>query len=124
MKKILVVDDDAAIRETLKTVLAKRYVVTEADGKDSAKKLLASFGPDLVILDVMMETISSGFDLAREIKKQKTAPKILMLTSVDQDTKIDFRSEAGDGEWLPVDGYCSKPVVPKALLEKIAVLLK
>jgi len=123
MKKILIVDDDADIRGALSAVLSGGYELKEADGSESARKQLPAFRPDLILLDVMMETMSAGFDLAREIKGQSMPPKIIMLTSVDKETNIDFKSEAQDPEWLPVDGYLTKPVVPKTLIEKVKGLI-
>ena len=123
MKKILVVDDDADIRDAIITVLSKNYECQEASSRAAAKEVLAGFSPDLVILDVMMETISSGFDLAREIRKKAAASKVLMLTGVDKETNIDFKSEAGNPDWLPVDGYLAKPLAPKTLTEKVKALI-
>jgi DNA-binding response OmpR family regulator len=123
MKKILVVDDDPDIRDAVATVLSRTYEVRQAGGKDQAQNVLRSFAPDLVILDVMMESVSTGFDLAREIKKRGPLPKILMLTGVDKKTNVDFKAEAGDPDWLPVDDYLEKPVVPAVLMEKVGALL-
>jgi two-component system, OmpR family, response regulator len=124
LKKVLIVDDDADLRDAIKMVLAGKYETTEAGNKAEAQAVLKSVKPDLVILDVMMETNSTGFDLAREIKGASPSIKILMLTGVDQAMNIDFKSEAGNPDWLPCDDYLSKPVVPKTLLEKVTVLLK
>lgn len=123
MKKILIVDDDADLRDVIKTVLSGRYEYLEAADTSSASKAFSAFEPDLVMLDVMMDTKSSGFELAREFKGSTKAAKILMLTSVDKETGIDFASEAGDQAWLPVDDYLSKPVVPKTLLEKVQSMI-
>ena len=122
-KKVLIVDDDADLREMAVSVLSRTYAVSEAGGREEAIRALERERPDLVILDVMMDTVSTGFNLAREIKKQSAPPRILMLTSVDEETRIDFRSEAGNPDWLPVDGYVIKPVTPKTLLEKVGALL-
>jgi DNA-binding response OmpR family regulator len=123
MEKILIVDDDADIREIISSVLSGKYELKQADGKNAAKKALKEFNPDLVILDVMMDTVTTGFELARELKNRSARPKILLLTSVDKESNIDFKSEAGNPAWLPVDGYLTKPLVPKALLEKVKALL-
>jgi DNA-binding response OmpR family regulator len=123
MKKILVVDDDADIREAIIAVLSKEYECKEADGGASARNALSTFAPDLLILDVMMESMSTGFDLARQVRKQSPLSKILMLTGVDKEVNIDFKSEAGNPDWLPVDAYLSKPVVPKVLAEKVKALI-
>jgi two-component system, OmpR family, response regulator len=123
VKKILIVDDDADLRDAIKMVLAGKYEVKEAGNKADAQAAFKSFKPDLVVLDVMMDTNSTGFDLSREIKNALPATKVLMLTGVDQAMKIDFKSEAGNPDWLPCDDYLSKPVVPKTLLEKVKALV-
>jgi DNA-binding response OmpR family regulator len=123
MKKILIVDDDPDIREAIAMVLSGTYELQEAGSKVETEKALQSFKPHLVILDVMMESVSTGFDVAREIKKAAAAPKILMLTGVDKEMKMDIKSEAGNADWLPVDDYLEKPLMPKTLIEKVAALL-
>ncbi len=125
MKKILIIDDDAALREVMKTVLAGPYNLREAGTKADGLALMATFKPDLVILDVMMESLNSGFEAAREIKADGKFRnvKILMITNVDRETRIDYKSEAGDASWLPVDDYVLKPVDPKTLLAKVQKLL-
>jgi DNA-binding response OmpR family regulator len=125
VKKILIVDDDADLREAIKTVLQNKYEIKEAGGKDEALQALSGFHPDLIILDVMMDTTSTGFELSRELRGDKRIAnvKILMLTSVDEVTNIDFKSAAGDAEWLPVDDYMTKPLEPKVLISKVEMLL-
>jgi DNA-binding response OmpR family regulator len=126
VKKILIVDDDADLREAIRTVLQNRYEMKEAGGRDEALQALSGFHPDLIILDVMMDTTSTGFELARELRADKRVAnvKILMLTSVDEVTNIDFKSAAGDEEWLPVDDYMTKPLEPKLLISKVETLLR
>jgi CheY-like chemotaxis protein len=125
VKQILIIDDDPDLRKAISTILESKYDLKEAGGRDEAKEILAGWRPALVVLDVMMDTMSTGFELAREIKKDKAlaGTKILMLTSVDAATNIDFKSTAGDPDWLPVDDYLSKPIQPKLLLQKVDQLL-
>jgi CheY-like chemotaxis protein len=125
MKKILIVDDDKDLREVMKTVLGKQYEVREAGSAKEGLAAVAKFLPDLVLLDVMMETLSAGFDLARELRtgKKTSQIKILMITNVDKAMKIDYQSETGDKSWLPADGYIVKPVDPKELLAMVQKLL-
>ena len=125
MKKILIVDDDADLRLVMKTALSAHYELREAGSKKEALDVLKTFSPGLVMLDVMMETDTAGFELAREIRaiaKFKKV-KILMMTNIDTQSNLDFKSEAGDPAWLPVDDYMVKPVEPKALLAKVERLL-
>lgn len=46
-----------------------------------------------------------------------------MLTAVKERTGLDFKNEAGDEVWLPVDDYCDKPLNPDELLKKVELLL-
>jgi CheY-like chemotaxis protein len=124
---ILIVDDDPDITEAMKVVLErKNYEVNSATSVEQAMESLKKKLPDVMILDVMMETPQDGFTLARELKqdeKYKNIP-ILMLTGVQDKMGIDFSSAAGDETWLPVEEYLSKPVKPDILLKKIESLLK
>lgn len=63
--------------------------------------------------------------MSRELKDSERFNniKILMLTNVDNEFKIDFKSEAMDPHWLPVDDYIIKPLEPKTFLKKIEALL-
>jgi two-component system, OmpR family, response regulator len=125
MQKILIVDDDADLRETMKVILAKNYIIREAGSRKEAAGAVDSYKPDLIILDVMMESVDAGFELAREIKGsgKHSSVKILMVTSVDKEFKFDFKGAAGDSEWLPVDDYLTKPMDPKSLLAKVKKLI-
>jgi len=126
MKKILIIDDDPDITEAMKVVLESRkyQVVTAISGEEGLKAIKAK-NPDLIILDVMMETGDKGFDVARALKGDKTTSKIpiLMLTAIKDKMGLDFKNEAGDEKWLPVDAYLDKPMKPEALLAKVEELL-
>jgi CheY-like chemotaxis protein len=124
--KILVVDDDQDIRDSLEAILEGREytVVTAADRTEGMAKMEEE-NPDLVILDVMMTAWQDGFEMARELKKNpqfKDIP-ILMLTGVKDKTGIDFKSTAGDPTWCPVDGFLEKPVEAGVLLGEVEGLL-
>ena len=125
LKKILIIDDDPGIREALKTILEGKYDVQEARNSAEGLNALKTFAPDLVVLDVMMESLDSGFDLARQIRQDKGLKdiKILMFTSVDTELDLDFKKYAGDDDWLPVDSYVEKPVKPKEFLAKVEKLI-
>lgn len=127
MAKILIIDDDPDIVEAMKVVLESRnYQVKAAKTGEEGLREMRRDKPELVILDVMMETADKGFDVAREIKLDpdyKHIP-ILMLTAIKERTGLDFGKEAGDEYWLPVDDYCDKPLHPEELLSKVETLLK
>jgi len=124
--KIVVVDDDRDIRDSLQVILESRdYTVVTAADKIEGLETIRAEKPDLAILDVMMGTYEDGFEMSRELKKDpdfKDMP-ILMLTGIRKETGIDFKSTAGDPEWCPVDEFLEKPVEPAILLSKVEKLL-
>jgi len=124
--KILIIDDDPDITEAMTVVLENRgYEVRGARDGTEGMEQLKQARPDLIILDVMLRTSQEGFELSRELKqnpKYKDIP-ILMLTAVKQKTGLDFKAEAGDQSWLPVEEFLDKPVKPNVLLEKVEDLL-
>ncbi|MBN2737448.1 MAG: response regulator [Spirochaetales bacterium] len=122
-KKILIIDDDPDIIEPMKVVLESRgyKIETAMDSKKGLEKA-DSFRPNLIILDVMMETNQAGFEAARVLKQSdlhKNTP-IIMLTAVKEKTGINFKDAAGDEAWLPVDDFCDKPLKPDQLLDKVS----
>jgi DNA-binding response OmpR family regulator len=124
--KILIVDDDQDIRDSLQFTLENRQytAITAGDIAEGMEKIRAE-KPDLVILDVMMRTWTDGFDMARELRKDDDLKDILilMLTGVKDQTGIDFKSTAGDPTLCPVDGFLDKPVSPETLVAEVERLL-
>ena len=124
--KIVIVDDDQDIRDSLQVILESRQytVVTAADKTEGMEKIRTE-KPDMAILDVMMSTWEDGFEMARELKKDPEFEKmpILMLTGVRDKTGMDFKSTAGDPTWCPVDGFLEKPVEPSVLTAEVEKLL-
>jgi len=124
--RILIIDDDPDITEAMTVVLAnKGYEVRSARDSDEGMARLKEARPDLIILDVMMRTSQEGFELSRELKhnaQYKDIP-ILMLTAVKQKKGLDFKSDAGDETWLPVEAFLDKPVKPDVLIDKVQDLL-
>ncbi|MHC4455550.1 MAG: response regulator [Planctomycetota bacterium] len=124
--KIIVVDDDQDIRDSLQAILEGRQytVITAADRTDGMEKIKTE-KPDLIILDVMMSSWLDGLDMSKNLKKApefKDIP-ILMLTGVRGKTGIDFKPKAGGPDWCSVDAFLEKPVEPDILLEEIDKLL-
>ena len=130
--KILIVDDDPDIVEALKMTLeASHYkVYTAANGTEGLKQVKA-VNPNLIILDVMMDTITEGFQVTYQLRnpdsKSEYAPyskiPILMLTAIVEKKRMKFSTQA-DGDFLPVDDFVEKPIRPQVLLEKVKKLLK
>ncbi|MGQ9694684.1 MAG: response regulator transcription factor [Thermodesulfobacteriota bacterium] len=129
--KILIVDDDPDIVEALKMTLeAHNYkVFTAANGTEGLKQVKA-VNPNLIILDVMMDTITEGFQVSYQLRNpdpnSEYAPyskiPILILTAIVEKKRMKFSPEA-DGDFLPVDDFVEKPIRPQVLLEKVKKLL-
>ena len=124
--KIVVVDDDPDIRDSLQEILEGRNytVVTAADRTEGMDKIRTE-KPDLLILDIMMESWMDGLDMSKTLKEDpefKNMP-ILMLTGVKERTGFDFKPKEGGPEWCAVDAYLDKPVDPEILLSEIEKLL-
>ncbi|MBN1359028.1 MAG: response regulator [Sedimentisphaerales bacterium] len=125
-RRILVVDDDRDLCDSLTVILENAgYTAAAATSRSEAMEKIRAERPDLVILDVMMETWHDGFEMSRELKAdpQYSDMPILMLTSIEESTGIEFRSCAGDPTWLPVDRFLDKPLRPQVLLQEVAGLL-
>lgn len=129
--KILIVDDDADFAKSTKMILlADGYeVVIASDGKEGLRKIQEQ-KPDLVILDIMMESIFEGFSLVSSVRSDpqlaafKNIP-ILMVSSVRSDTgsRFTFEDEEDMGSLSEPDDYLDKPFKPKELLDRVAELL-
>lgn len=125
-KIILIIDDDTDMAESTKVVLeAKNYKVFTAVDKQSALVQIKEVRPDLIIMDVMLEKMSDGFDLSRELKSDEEYKNIplLMVTAIGEKTGFRFSEKAGDKVWLPVDDYAEKPLKPEELIFKVEKLL-
>ena len=117
MEKILVVEDDADIQEVLKNYLmAEGYEVRLAEDGVEGLAAFQSWGPDLVLLDVMLPKVD-GFAVLELIRKESLVP-VLMVTARDsvEDQVRGFHFQADD--------YIPKPFDMPVLLCKIAAVLR
>ena len=118
-KKILIIDDDIDLVEAMRLTLenAGFDVIDAQDGQKGLEKIEKE-KPDLVLLDVMMETQDEGFHIAYQIRNnEETADlPIIMLTAVGAETGFSFDKEK-DEDFLPVDEFIEKPVNPDTLIE-------
>jgi len=115
--KILVVDDDPAIRNLISRFLSqKNYQIESADNGKTALEIFAKFNPDLVILDVNLPD-ALGYNLCEEMQN-RTDVFVLMLTSRTdtEDKAIGFRKGADD--------YLTKPFDLQELEFRVGAILK
>ena len=115
--KILVVDDEALIRNVVKEYLeAEHFKVDEAGDGDEAIKLVNNKDYDLIVLDIMMPK-KDGFQTMKEIKKIKNIPVIMLSARQEEFDKLI-------GFDLGIDDYVTKPFSPKELVARVKAITK
>lgn len=125
-RKVLLVDDDVDFVEANKAVLENaNFEVTVAYSGEQCLKEIEREKPDVIVVDVMMERMSTGFVLSRKLKKDPDYRRIpiLMLTAITERTGFHFDPATDGPEWLPVDDYAEKPLDPDDLIQRINRLL-
>lgn len=93
--KILIVDDDMDFIEITKFALeGKGYRVYSAESGAEGWEQANKVAPDLIIMDLMMESLNAGMALSQKIKNHFPRTPILMLTSISRETGMDFTPRA------------------------------
>ena len=115
--KILIVEDDANLLETLKYNLRKEGydVVTASDG-EQALEVARREKPDLLILDIMLPKIN-GFEVCRILRKEMTVPILMLTAKADETDKIV-------GLEIGADDYMTKPFSMRELLARVRAMLR
>ncbi len=128
-KTILVIDDDADFRTSVRSILeAENYGVLEAEsGKEGLDQLVAR-RPDAILLDVMMETTEEGYGVAEAIRFEERLAgfrsiPIVMVSSIQEtpDERFPMAPETG---MIAPDRYLRKPLDMDLLLETLHRLLR
>jgi two-component system phosphate regulon response regulator OmpR len=114
---LLVVDDDARLRELLRRYLSDSgFRVTAAADASEARSSLASFAFDLVVLDVMMPG-ESGLELTRALRADGRIPVLLLTAMAEPEDRINGLEQGADD-------YLSKPFEPRELVLRVRNLLQ
>lgn len=132
--KVLVVDDDPDIVESIRMVLESAdYEVQEAPSAQEALEKTTDWEPDIILLDIMMPDGTEGFHFVWKLRNEypdavKNTP-IVVLSAIHSTTNLRFYPDQSDGtyepgEYLPVQGFIDKPAEPAALLAKIKEALE
>lgn len=129
-KKILVIDDDpdfiAAVTPILKSAL---YEVATASNPQEAKEKIFAEKPDLILLDIMMDSLFDGFSLCHAIKTSKEFKEfkdipIIFVSAVKEVAGTRFQFKGEEQGMVGPDDYIDKPIDPADLLARIEKLLK
>ena len=129
-EKILVIDDDPDLVEVIRLILeADGYQVFGAINGAQGLRQVKEINPDLIILDVMMDYTTEGFQVSLALRNPDPASEyaayrdipILMLTAIHSTTPLRFTPEE---DYLPVDDFVEKPLEPAELVAKVEALLE
>jgi len=119
-KTILIVDDEAAIRDMLRVALEMAdYRCIEASDAQQAHALIIDEKPSLILLDWMLPG-TSGIELARRLKKDEltaSIPIIMLTAKSEEDNKIQ-------GLEIGADDYITKPFSPRELVARLKAVLR
>ena len=119
-KTVLIVDDEAAIREMIAVALQMAgYRCLEAENAQRAHAIVVDHQPDIILLDWMMPDVS-GIELARRLKRETAyadIPIIMLTARSEEDNKIQGL-EAG------ADDYITKPFSPRELIARLKAVLR
>ena len=119
-KTVLIVDDEAAIREMIAVALQMAgYRCLQAENAQSAHAIVVDHQPDIILLDWMMPDVS-GIELARRLKRETAyadIPIIMLTARSEEDNKIQGL-EAG------ADDYITKPFSPRELIARLKAVLR
>ena len=115
--KVLIVEDDANLLETLKYNLRKEGydVVTASDG-ERAIEIARREKPNLLILDIMLPRIS-GFEVCRILRKEMTVPILMLTAKADETDKIV-------GLEIGADDYMTKPFSMREFLARVRAMFR
>ena len=118
-KKILIADDEPNIVVSLEFLMKQQgYEVKVARDGEEAFAAVAAFGPDLILLDVMMPRMS-GYDLCQKLRENPAwqGIKIIMLSAKGRDVEVTKGMAVG------ADAYVTKPFSTKDLLATVQAML-
>lgn len=117
MRTIVIVDDEAKIREVVVSYLQKEgFRILEADTGLKALELVRSGGIDLVILDLMLPDIS-GEEVCKRIRQFSPVAVIMLTAKVSEDDRVN-------GLTLGADDYVLKPFSPRELVARVKANLR
>lgn len=121
---LLVDDDDDFLFQHRLQLENAGFNVIAAQGRAPAEEILARQRPDVAVVDVMMENPDAGFVLCHHIRKQDPSIPVILVTSVNSETGLDFDlATEEDRAWIKADALLAKPIRFEQLRGEIDRLL-
>ena len=118
MDKILLVDDESAITDNLAPFLERSgFSIQVAANGEEALQQIASLGPDLIVLDVLMPKLD-GREVLRRLRRSDNWTPVILLTQVGESTERAMALEEG------ADDYLNKPFDPHELVARVHSVLR
>ncbi len=115
--RVLVVDDERAVRELVRTQLRREHFqVIEADNGLDALSLLRRGGVDLAVIDLMLPELD-GLELVRRVRRESTVPIILLSARADESSRVA-------GLEVGADDYIVKPFSLRELTSRVRANLR
>lgn len=127
--KILVIDDDPDFRKVISLMLkSESYNVVTAKNTQEAEEQLLKEKPDLILLDIMMDSLFDGYSLCHNIKTSEEYQEfretpIIFVSAVKEKTGSRFIFKTSEEGLVGPDDYIDKPVQPDDLIARIEKLL-
>ena len=118
-KKVLIADDEPNIVVSLEFLMKQKgYIVRVVTNGEDALHAVGEFGPDLILLDVMMPRLS-GYDVCQKVRENPAwaGIKIIMLSAKGRDVEVNKGMAVG------ADAYVTKPFSTKDLIAQVAQML-
>src|SRR5215472_15460823 len=116
-RRVLVVDDEASVREVLSQYLElEGFVVLQAAGSLEALRLAQAQPPDLVVLDLMLPGID-GIEVCRRLRTASAVPIVMLTARGDEADKLT-------GFALGADDYVTKPFSPRELMARVRAIMR
>jgi CheY-like chemotaxis protein len=126
-KKIIIIDDDPDILESLKVILQSQgFEVLTASNREDGIQLCSSQKPDLIILDIMMEKDLDGYGMLNDFRKEGSLMDvpIIMYSGMAEQIGVNFRSAVEDEKTFPRVSFVDKRDGTKELIPEVNKLLK
>jgi DNA-binding response OmpR family regulator len=128
--KILVIDDDPDFVDAVTPILqSARYNVISAANPAEGKEKILKEKPDLILLDIMMDSLFDGFSLCHNIKTSKEFEDVqdtpvIFISAVKEMTGSRFQFKGEEQGLIGPDDYIDKPAKPEDLIARIEKLLE